>query len=1025
MRPNLPLTGRLSFVLGCVFATAVLPAATAWAIAPDRSLAACNVEVWRSRDGLPGAWIRTMTQTADGYLWIGTQAGLARYGGGAMVPIDSDRIFEHAEPFEHVSEVTGLLAARDGTIWLTPARGMPVCVRGDSFRPCLPEMPAAVRYASRIVDVSQDSAGVIWIATGDQVFRRVDGQLTPIAADPSWQGARLTAIAHDLHDNLWLGTSRGLFVQGKTGVKRITEAAVAAIFVGRRGQIWVAAEHQLAHVDGDEIAIITARDGLPEARFTKILEDHDGNVWIGAREGLIRYQPRAAQARRFVRFTPADGLPDEDVSALFEDREGSLWVGTRAGGLAQFTDRTLDLQSGPASVREHWVSSVTEDQDGALWLGTGLGLTRWHNGEERTFTSADGLPSTDVLSVIPGRPGELWVGTTKGLARFSAGRAEIIAGLTGAVSALNLDRATQDVWIGGAEGVVARLHDGRLERFTPHPELGNVALGLIRGIERDDQGTVWVSANGKLLRIEGQQLRRDPAPEAVALAKVRALARDEDGTLWLGTGVGLVRRRQGRWRTFSRADGLDRSDLFQVVPDGRGSLWVGGIHGVIRITTASLDEIEQGRRRAPDVVSFDILDQRREGRATRTRQPGAWRARNGLLWFATSRGVVSIDPARLHIKQPPPPVLIERALVDGHPARRGADNRFPPGSGAFEFHFAAITLLEPQKAQHRYRLEGFDRDWVDAGSRRSAYYTRMNPGHYRFRVQGSNADGIWNETGDVIELTLAPHFYQAGWFYGLMGLAALGIALTFHRLRLDQVRARYVATAAERARMARELHDSLLQGMAGALMHLRGLRKRFSPDAAAASANTIAGEIKEIEELVSTNIEETRSMLSDLRNDPAGTVPPQGDAGEEVDLAVALGDLVGRVAPPAARKRAPATWATDVQMVVQGTPPRVPRHVQRELLRIAHEALTNALKHAGARHVEIRLSHEPAGLELLVRDDGHGFEPHRVAGVRNGHFGLTGMRERAAMLGQFQLVSHPGRGTRVSVTVNMKDLRDA
>jgi ligand-binding sensor domain-containing protein/signal transduction histidine kinase len=988
------------------------PATSARAIDPDRALADCGVEIWRARDGLPGAWIRAIAQSPDGYLWIGTQGGLARYGGGPMVTVTAD------QPFD-AGDVMGLLASGPGTVWLTPARGQPVCVRAGALGPCLPHAPAALASA-RITDLGADAAGTIWMAAAEGIFRAAAGTVQLVRPAGAWGGALPSAVHHDRQGRLWVGTSAGLFVgpaEGPgplvlhSGPRGPITAAVAALHPTRRGPLWVAAERTLLQIADGKTLIYGAPEGLPAGRLTTLLEDRDGNLWVGSREGLIRFQP----GRGFSHFGRADGLPDGDVSALYEDREGSLWVGTRAGGLAQFTDRTLDRRSGPPSLRDLWVSTVAEDEAGVLWAATGRGLTRFAAGAEHTYGRADGLPADEVLSVHPGGPGELWVGTARGLARFTGGRAEPVPSLSTAVSALHRE-ADGTLWIGDGQGL-ARLRGGQLDRFDEGEQLERGDLAAIRSIGRDDQGVLWIAANGKLRRLEGTILRRDPSPIFATITKVRAMARDAEGTLWLGTGEGLVRRRRGTWRRFAAAEGFGRSDLFQVVPDDHGFLWLGATHGILRVSRRSLQEVERGQRPRAEVVTFEIADEGREVRVTRTRQPGAWKGGDGRLRFASSRGVVTIDPRRLPVNTVAPPVLIEKALVDGRPAQRGASNHFPPGSGALEFHFAAITLIEPRKAQHRYRLEGFDAGWVEAGTRRAAYYTNIRPGRYRFLVQGSNADGVWNQRGDVLELSLAPHFFQTGWFYALGGVLALALALSVHRLRVTQLRARDQATSAERARMARELHDSLLQGMAAALMHLRGLRKRFAPDAAPATAGTVAQEIKQIEELVAGNIEETRQAVWDLRESARGGGTAGGTGDDEGALPRELQALVGRVG-------AGSDGGVIVRSVVQGRPLPVPRQVRHELLRISHEALTNALKHAGARSIEVGLRYEEGAIKLRVCDDGRGFDPAAAAGVHSGHFGLTGMRERASLLGQFTIEPRPGGGTMVEVTANLKDLRD-
>jgi ligand-binding sensor domain-containing protein len=983
--------GRRTPVLlaAAVAVTHLLAALPARAISPDRALGECSVAVWRVQDGLPGGWIRAITQTRDGYLWIATQGGLARYGGGPLVQFPAER------PFEQASDLMGLSVARDGTLWLTPARGQPVCLRGELFSACLADdgrLPPGVRIA----EISQDDAGAAWLATPEGILRASDRRLTLSAPAAGWESAPATAVRRDRRGNLWVGTARGLLVRrpGTSALVPILSGGVASIYETASGRLWVAADRTLVRIDADHTEVLTAADGLPAARFTSVIEDRDGNVWVGSREGLIRLGPD----RRFTRYGRADGLPDPDVSALFEDREGSLWVGTRAGGLAQFSDRTLDRKASPPSLLNQWVGTLAMDEQGTLWAGTGRGLTRFAAGEERTFTTADGLPSDQVLAVHPAGGGALWVGTDRGLCRFRPGRIEPVAGLAAPVTALTVE-ADGALWVGAGDGL-HRLRAGVLEHYPFDPELTGTPLGEVRAIARDDQGVVWTSANGNLLRVEGSTVRRDRDPIGAALGKVRAIARDADGTLWMGSGDGLIRRRQGRWRIFGAAEGLGRGDLYQVAADDLGSLWVGASHGLLRIGRSALEEVDRGRRASVDVFAFDIWDQQREVRVARTRQPSVWKDAEGRLRFATSRGVVGVDPRRLPANPLPPPVFVERAIVDGRPARLGVVNHFPPGSGALEFQFAAITLLEPRKAQHRYLLEGFDRDWVQAGTRRSAYYTNMKPGRYRFRVQGSNADGVWNLTGDTLELVLAPHFYQTTWFFALVVLSAAAVVLSFHRLRVERLRGRYVATLTERARVAREVHDSLLQGMTGALMHLRGLRKRFAPGAPPAAADTVAGELRTIEEVVASNIEETRHFIWDLRDGKPATreLPP------------ALGELVDR---------AVAGTATVGRLVVEGDPVPVSRHVHRELLRIAHEALANAAKHAAAAHVEARLRYGDGSLSLTVADDGRGFDPGAAGGSQTGHFGLIGMSERGTLLGRFTLDSQPGKGTRVEVTVDV------
>jgi ligand-binding sensor domain-containing protein/anti-sigma regulatory factor (Ser/Thr protein kinase) len=988
-------------------------AAPARALDPGKSLAACSVDTWRAREGVPG-WVRALAQTSEGYLWVGTNVGLVRYGGGRATAIAA------APAQERASDVTGLLAARDGTLWINPGRGDPVCARDGILTDCL---PAGQQLApgTRIADIHQDAQGHFWLAADEGIYRFDGRALTLVHPAARLPFDRATAVHRDARGRLWLGAGNGLFsVAAASGAGAVVPQAlipgvelgfVSSFFETAGGRVWVVSERGLLRIEGEAVTLFGAAEGFPAGRPTQVIEDRDGNVWFGGRRGLTRFRAGAG----FVTFTREHGLSDDDVTAVMEDVEGSLWVGTRGGGIGQFTDRTLDAQAGPPSLRERWINTVVEDGAGAIWIGTRAGLTRWKDGQERTFTRADGLPADHVHAVWPGRDGELWVGTEGGLGRWRAGKIDVPAPLATPVSALYQD-GQGILWMGIGQGL-ARLVGGSIERL---PVQGGMVLNEIRGMQHDDRGTLWLSAGGKLLRVVNGQVALPPAGSAPfddvgQVGKVRSLQRSADGTLWLGTYDGLVRNRGGVWRRFDGAQGVVPHDLYQVLDDDRGFLWAGTTQGITRIARAALTNLEAGRDPGMGLVSFHASDQRRAVAAVRANQPGAWKGRDGRLWFATSRGVVTIDPTRLRVNSRPPSVVIEQALVDGRPAKRGVPNAFAPGSGALEFHFAGISLIEPQKVRHRYRLEGFEPQWVEAGTRRVAYYTNIGPGSYRFRVQASNADGVWNHQGDVLELKLAPHFFQTWWFYCLCALGALGLVLSFHRMHVAQVHSRYAATFAERNRVARELHDSLLQGMAAALLHMKGLRKRVArtmvappPGQSGQPGDAVTGELQKIEALIASNMEETRQFVFDLREQPATTV-----AGEQEPTAVALERLVERLR---------VEGSTEVRLRVEGMARPLPRQVSRELLRIAQEALHNALRHAQAAHVEVYLVEQSDRVQLRVRDDGRGFDPRAAAKAGTGHFGLVGMRERAASIGSFLLESRPGHGTTVEVTISEREL---
>jgi signal transduction histidine kinase/streptogramin lyase len=975
-----------------LFATLLLgpwawPAA---ALDPGKSLSQCTVDVWQVRDGLPGASVRGITQTPDGYLWINAAGGLARYDGARVTRLEAPRTMEL-----HLFDVQDMFVTDEGTLWLSPSYADPLCLRREALVRCLPETLDV--SSSERVTASTVQGDEVWIATKARLLHLQHGRRGPdlkLAGSPM---GRVNVLHTDHQGRLWVGGTNGLYVQrdgqlqpapGPDGPEHPVQGFIISIFETPGGRLWITSTTALIRIEGARTTIIGRGDGFPTARPSQVIEDRDGNVWIATEGGLVRYRDG-----RFVTFDEHDGLPDANITALFEDREGSLWVGTRGGGLAQLTDRTLVTAVG-ASLPDQQVESVAEDDEGAIWIGTRAGgAVRWKDGQTTTFTAPAQLPANHVTSVLPGPAGEVWIGTAHGLVRWRAGQLDAPIDQKIAVSSLYRDTAG-DLWIGADNGLVARWRGGRLDKLAPPP---GERWGQVRGLQQDEEGRLLVLAVGGLARLEGDRLVRIHPPGATTVW-ARSLSKDSDGSIWLGTmGSGLLHLTHGRFQAFTAAQGIVPDQLYQAVVDDEGSVWAGSSRGIVRVSKASLVEVEAGRRQRADVVTFERSDQHHDVAANRVHQPSAWKSRTGRLLFATEQGVIAIDPRRLRANPVPPSVLVQEAMIDGRRAHRGERNRFPPGPGNLELHFAAITLLEPEKAVHRYLLEGFDDHWIDAGTRRVAYYTNIPPGRYRFRVQASNADGLWNETGDALEFYLAPHFYRTPWFYGLVGLGVLSLGFWFHRSRLVRVRAEALAAAGERTRVARELHDTLLQEMSAVAMLINAVRTTL-PAAAAGVADKLA----KIEATVTNSLAQTRRFVWDLRD------PPEG----QENAPAQLGQALGRLAASSSSEQVQCTAR------VEGEPVSLAPNVCEELLRIAQEALTNACKHAGARYIRVRLCYEETVVRLVVSDDGRGFDPQATAASKPGHFGLIGLHERAARAGAtLTLDSQPGRGTNVEVIV--------
>jgi signal transduction histidine kinase/ligand-binding sensor domain-containing protein len=966
-------------------ALVVLLSPPAGAIDPAKPLGQCSLLTWRARDGLPGPWVRAIAQTPDGYLWVATYGGIARYDGARFVTIGSPRLFPAA------SDIADLTVAPDGRLWLSPSNGPPLCLRGEELESCL---PAGIHLppGARLTAVLPEGGGGAWIATRDELFHLTEGRLARLGGMIGRRGVgppllpfgRVVALREHA-GQLLLATDRGLFVAsggGFAAVPGFPEGAISGLAAGSGDALWIAATGGLVEAHGTR----TLTPSIHAERWAAgpvsgLIEDHHGNVWIASASGLARFRDGQWQT-----FTEADGLPDADVTAVFEDREGGLWVGTRGGGLAQFTERTLDTQEGPAELRREMITSVAEDAGGAVWLGTRTGVVRWQHQRAQRLTTADGLPSDNVNSVLPGLAGEMWLATSRGLVRWQDGHLERRPLYDGTVYALHLDRSGA-LWIGGQD-LVLRWRNGQLDRFGMDARL----KGQVRAFGRDDAGEMWLGAIGGLGHLQGDRFIAIPSIDGAPIVTTRAILADRGGTLWLSTSAGLIARTHQRFRLLAGADPALVGQIYQLFAEDDGHLWVGTTRGLARLDPGAL--WQPSSPMPPfSILSFDTSDRRRDATATGTRQPGVWKMRDGRLWFATDRGVLTIDPRHLPIDTLVPAVVIERAILDGRAARPQAINELPPGPGNLEFHFSTITLIDAHRVHHRYRLEGFDRQWVDAGTRRVAQYTNIPPGHYRFRVQGSNADGLWNEAGAALAFTLAPHFYATGWFYALVAATVLGLTFAAYRLRLAGLRRAYLAAFAERSRLARELHDTLLQEMSAIGMQLHGVRRNLERTAPAS-----ARELESVEEMVTMSLDETRRFVWNLRE----------QASNGGDLGVALARLGDRLT-----NGRPVTCHTRVEGHIRP----LPNAVQGQLFRIAQEAVANAVKHADAQVIEIALHFAPGQVKLAVKDDGRGFDPAAAPGAQAGHFGLVGMRERAARLGELTIDSGRGQGTRIEIIV--------
>jgi ligand-binding sensor domain-containing protein/signal transduction histidine kinase len=957
--------------------------APALALDPRRGIGEYVHDAWDRQEGLPQSSVMAVLQSRDGYLWLGTHGGLARFDGVGFTLLLKDQ------------HVQALLEDRDGAVWVgTWGNGL---VRYGGGR--------LVSFTTReglvqdeVRSLLQTRDGALWIGTNGGLSRLQDGVFSSHTA---WEGLVrpvVRALYEDEAGTLWIGTHGGGLSSFRDGrfVRHVkapdlrADEVIRALHPAADGGLWLATERGLKRLEGSRVSIYTRPQGLADDDVMALRTDRDGALWIGTRRGLSRlHQGRLSRpASRGV-------LADAEVRSLFEDREGSLWVGTYNSGLSRLKDRAFQSLTAAHGLSDDNIRAVFEDRSGALWIGThNGGVNRVQDGRVTVFNRAHGLPSDRVWSVAEDAAGTVWLGTFGGgVARYAGGRFETFSvkdGLPSDVVRSVLASRDGSVWV-GTMGGLGRLRGRQIERFERRHGLEHLEILTLH--EAAD-GTLWIGTPGGLHRLRGDVIDVPPGGRAPGI--VLALLEDADGTLWLGTrGRGLWRLKDGRWRDYSTSSGLLDDTVLHILADDAEHLWLSSPRGIFRVARRDLSDDGPHPRSG---VSYDRADGMDSVECNGGFQPAGWRTRDGRLWFPTMKGVAVIDPRRSPINMVPPPVRIEAVRVGGRPAALDPAPRLTPGNKSLEISYVGLSFVAPEKVRFRYKLEGFDEDWVEAGTRRTAYYTTLPPGSFRFRVMACNNSGYWSEQDAALELSVLPWFYQTWWFYtGAFAVAGL-LAASHHGLRMRRARKRFAAVLDERTRIARELHDTLAQGLAVVGLQLEALAARWprSEEDEAAQHH-----LEQARRQVRVSLVEARHSVWDLRSPRL----------EDWDLRGALESLAEEV-------RATGTMETGFRF--EGIPRALPDNVKRHLLRIAQEAVSNTLKHAHARRVEITLSMEARALRLVVSDDGCGFDPETVAS--GAHFGLAGMRERARLIAaQLEVARAPSGGTAVTVCLPLEE----
>ncbi len=731
-------------------------ALSAWALDPAKSIFHFNVQNWTRQNGLPADKIGAITQTNDGYIWLGTQNGLVRFDG---LEFEAVRIaLEQA----HGEDVASLDQARDGGLWFAIRSGGFGRFDGRRFSPIEDARWWAGDVAALQIVEAED--GAVWTGAHMGLGRWKQGHAEETVFDEPV--GNVLWLSEEPGGRIWIGTSEnGVSYRedGKSGEiadDELKTLNVYGVVRDRSGDIWVGTNRGLRRYDADgrwkEHAIV-------DLYITTLLVDSHGVLWVGTNgSGLGRLEGGEV---KFL--TKVDGLGSDSITALFEDREGSVWVGT-LDGLSQLSDLKFPIYSREAGLPAGSTQDVAASRAGGVWLATAAGASHFDAARARNYNGEPLLPNPYVRRIFEARNGDVYVGDgDRNINVWSDGRLVARYTTTEWTEAMAEDDESVLLTVGGN---LKRVKDGRVEpyRFNPgqEPELGWINSMIV---SRDN--AIWLGSHAGVVRVKDGDVQRWLTAEGLTSDRIHCLAEDEDGSIWVGLPTGMARIKDGTVRSIGEANGLHDARVYAIVPDDQGNFWCASGRGIFRVAVDELKAVADGRAKMLRSEAFDGLESVKFADRTEQGFSGA-KSRDGRIWFPNPHGVVMIDPVDFHRNEVPPPVQIQQVRVDGGEVEMDGPLVLEVGAKRVEFSFAALSYVAPKKVQVQYRLEGVDREWVDAAGRRTALYNGLRPGDYAFEVRAANADGVWSASEARLEFKLPPPFYRTAWFYAMCGLLA-------------------------------------------------------------------------------------------------------------------------------------------------------------------------------------------------------------------------------------------------------------
>ena len=968
----------------------------AFALNPALAVSQYARTSWKVRDGVFKGSIYAIAQTLDGYLWLGTEFGLVRFDGVRAVAWQPS-----GDQALGAGPIHALLTARDGTLWIGADSGLASWKAGK-----LTQYPELAGY--QVSALLEDRERTVWAGS----FGIPTGRLCAIRAgratcsEDAAVGGGPAGFYEDRKGNLWAGVPNGLW-RWKPGDPEFYSlpdepSGVRVLGEDEDGSLLIVRGRRIARFVDGRLEPSSLQDGVPDDFARRLLRDRDGGLWVATvNRGLAH-----VHGGRTDRFAEGDGLSGDSVRDLFEDREGNIWVATLSG-LDRFRDFSIPTWTQKEGLTTPLVWSVLGARDGSIWLGSALGLGRWHNAQITRFGRDGGLLNgLGPHSLFEDHRGRIWVATNRDFGYLQNDRFIPIGAVPGGYVLSIVEDTARDIWIVNRQRGLIRVRDEAVEQI-PWAALGHTDHAMV-AIADPRRGGIWLGFDkGGVAHFSGDRITvAYSAEDGLGDGQILDFRFSADGALWAATQGGLSRLKGGNIETLSSKNGLPCDTVHWSMEDDDQALWLYTACGLLRIARSAVDTwaaaAEKGEHStvAVQLTVFDSSDGVRSNQVFPPQKPRVTKTAGGTLVFLPIDGVSIVDPRRLLRNELPPPVYVEQITADRATYDAAQGLRLPPRVRDLQIDYTALSLVAPEKNRFRIKLEGRDRDWQDVGTRRQAFYTDLGPGTYRFRVAASNNSGVWNEAGTTMEFSIAPAYYQTRWFQAAIAGGVFALLWVAYGLRIRQVARQFNRTldarVSERTRIARELHDTLLQSFHGLLLRFQ-TALYLLPERPAEAKERLAGAIDHAAKAIT----EGRDAVQGLRS---STI-------EKNNLALAISALGAELAADGSGLR-PA-----FHVAVEGETRELHPILRDEIYKIAAEALRNAFRHAHAGRVEVEIRYDTEQFRLRVRDDGQGIDPKVLANQgREGHYGLRGMPERAALIGgKLAVWSEVGAGTEVEL----------